>query len=168
VSGLPGYRLLGSTLPPLRRCAAAQVGAQQSGQAVVWVAMMLPLLLSIVGVTADGGMVFNARLELQNAVDGAARAGAMQIDERLYRQSAGSNVALDTGRAEDAARAYLATQRTQRLPLTATVEAQPRRVVVQARQEIPTTFLRVVGLDRVPVAAIGVAEVRHGVERGEP
>lgn len=134
------------------------------GQAVVWVALLLPLLLSVVGVAADGGVVFNARLELQQVADGAARAGATQIDEGLYRQSAGSTVALDLARAERAARDYLARQR---VPLTATVEVQPRRVMVQAQRAVSTAFLRVVGLHEVPIVSAGMAEIRHGVERGE-
>jgi Flp pilus assembly protein TadG len=125
---------------------------------------MLPLLLSVVGLAADGGLVFNARLELQNVVDGAARAGATQADEALYRQSGGRAVALDKTRAERAARDYLETRSE---GLVAAVDAQPRRVVVEARREVSTAFLRLAGLDRVPVHATGVAEVRFGVERGE-
>ena len=46
------------------------------GQAIVWTAVMLPLFLAIVGLAADGGLVFSARRELQNIADSAARAGA--------------------------------------------------------------------------------------------
>gem|GEM_PF-5201525 len=56
---------------------------EQSGQLVVWTAVMLPLFLSVIGLAADGGIAFGARRELQNVADSAARAGAMQVDQRV-------------------------------------------------------------------------------------
>ena len=60
------------------------------GSAVVWVAVTLPLFVSLVGLAIDGGVVFDARRELQSVADGAARAGAMQLDETAYRTTAGA------------------------------------------------------------------------------
>jgi uncharacterized membrane protein len=147
------------------RCneAVRLLGRGDSGQAVVWVAVLLPLLLSVVGLVADGGLVLNARLELQNAADGAARAGVTQIDERRYRDSAGSVVVLDLPRARRVAADYLAVQG---VSVNATVEAQPRRVIVQAERDVPTSFLRLAGLDTVHIVTAAQAEVRAGVERG--
>jgi Flp pilus assembly protein TadG len=144
--------------------AARHLAGSESGQAVVWVALMLPLLLSVVGVAADGGLVFDTRVELQHVADGAARAGATQLDVGLYRQSGGATIALDVRRAEQAARDYLTAQR---IPLTATIDAQPGRVIVQAAQDVPTAFVRIVGLDRMHIVATGTAEVRYGVERAQ-
>jgi Flp pilus assembly protein TadG len=140
------------------------VRADDRGQAVVWVAVLLPLLLSVVGLAAEGGLVFGARLELQNVADGAARAGATQIDVQRYRESAGTTVALDVPRARRAAAEYLAARRA---GVSATVEADPTRVVVRATQEVPTGFLRLAGLHTVRIATVAQAEVRFGVERGD-
>jgi Flp pilus assembly protein TadG len=148
----------------LRGLGSRGLASSDAGQAIVWVALMLPLLLSVVGVAADGGLVFDTRVELQNIVDGAARAGATQLDAGAYRQSGGATVALDVRRAEQAARDYLTAQR---VPLTATIDARPDRVVVQASEDVPTAFVRIVGLERVRIAAAGTAEVRHGVERAQ-
>src|SRR6266536_80009 len=67
----------------------------QRGQAIVWTAVMLPLFIAIVGLAADGGLVFSARRELQNLADSSARAGAQQIDVLAYRESRGRTVVLD-------------------------------------------------------------------------
>ena len=82
----------------------------QPGQVMVWVAVMLPLFLSVVGLAVDAGSVFAGRRELQNTADGAARAGAGQIDVNAYRQSSDGALVLDGARARQAAADYLANE----------------------------------------------------------
>lgn len=132
-----------------------------AGQAIVWVAVMLPLFLAVVGLAIDGGVVFNARRELQNVADSAARAGAMQIDQRIYRESAGQRVVLDGGAAQDAASAYVASQGRD---LSAEIGVEPQRVVVRVPRTAPTTFLTLVGLSSARVTATAWAEARYGIE----
>jgi len=136
---------------------------RQRGQLIIWTAVMLPLFLSIVGLAIDGGLVFAARRELQNAADAAARAGAMQIDEGVYRESSGATVALDRGRARAIAAEYLAGRGTS---LEASIKVEPERLVVQVSREVPTSFVRLVGIRSVPIAASASGEARHGIERG--
>jgi Flp pilus assembly protein TadG len=135
----------------------------ERGQALVLVVVMLPLFLSIIGLAIDGGMALNQRRLLQNVADGAARAGAMQLDEQAYRQTSGSAVVLDTGAARAAAVEYLSGRAVE---VSATIEVDSRRVVVQASREVPTGFLRLIGLRAVQISATAPAEVRHGIERG--
>ena len=135
------------------------------GQAIVWVAVMLPLFLSVVGLSIDGGVVFSARRELQNVADAAARAGAMQVDESAYRESAGQRVVLDVEAAQAVAVTYVAQQRRD---LSATVQADPRAVVVQVARDVPTSFLRLVGIQSAYVTATATAVARAGIERGNP
>ena len=135
----------------------------ESGQAIIWVALMLPLFLSAIGLSLDGGVVFAARRELQNAADGAARAAAAQIDVQTYRESGGSIVVLDVPRARVAAVDYLVSQGA---GVTALVDARPRRVVVQVSRDTPTAFLRIVGISTVHIEATAPVEVRYGVEQG--
>ena len=137
--------------------------AAESGQAIVWVAVMLPFLLAVAGLSIDGGAAFNARLRLQQVAGAAARAGATQIDERAYRESNGASVVLDGARARRVASDYL-TQSG--VALTGTVQAEPRRVVVEVSQDVPTSFLRVVGLTSVRISATAPAELRYGVGQG--
>jgi Flp pilus assembly protein TadG len=144
------------------RPAHVPVGVQR-GQVIVWTAVMLPLFLSVIGLALDGGLVFAARREAQNAADAAARAGAMQIDERAYRESGGTRVVLDLGRARATAAEYLAGYGTS---LTASVAAEPEQLVVQVSRDVSTSFVRLVGISTVRIAASATGEPRHGIERG--
>lgn len=143
------------------RC-AGWARAAQAGQAMVWAAVMLPLFLSVVGLAIDAGIVFSARRELQNVADSAARAGAMQVDVRAYRESSGANIVLDQAAARDAAAEYAARQGK---GMAATVAAETQRVVVSVSRDVPTSFLRLVGITSVRVSATAPAEVRYGIER---
>ena len=128
------------TLTPLHR--------EEPGQVIVWVAVMLPLFFSVVGLAIDAGSVFAARRELQNATDGAARAGAMQLDIDVYRQSSGENLVLDATRARQIAADYLTDEPTE---VTATVTADRDWIRVEARREVATSFLQLVGVAQVGV-----------------
>lgn len=139
--------------------------ALERGQAIVWVAVMLPLFFSIIGLTIDAGMAFDARRELQNVADGAARAGAMQIDQQVYRASSGATVVLDAASAQQVAAAYVASQGAQ---LSPTIAVSSQRVVVTVRRTVPTSFLRIAGLNSVQISANATAEVQHGVTQASP
>lgn len=139
--------------------------APQPGQVLVWVAVMFPLFLAIVGLALDGGLVFSARRELQNLADGAARAGAMQIDQQVYRESSGAIVVLDPDQARQVAADYVAEQGKD---FAATIDVDTQRVGVWLDRDVPMSFLRLVGIDRVRITAMAPAEVRHGIEQGEP
>jgi len=123
---------------------------------------MMPFFLSVVGLAIDGGIVFSARRELQNVADSAARAGAMQIDQRVYRDSSGATVVLDAVAARQVAAEYLAGQGSSP---AAMITAEPRRVVVQVSREVPTGFLRLVGIDTVRISAVALADVRFGIDQ---
>ncbi len=135
----------------------------ESGQAIVWVAVMLPLFLSVIGLAIDGGIVFSARRELQNVADSAARAGATQIDERRYRDSGGTVVAIAKGPAEELAAGAIQTQAAD---VEAAIAADQDRVVVQVWREVPTSFLRLANIDTVRVGAKGEARVLRGIREG--
>jgi len=136
----------------------------QRGQAIVWTAVMLPLFIAIVGLAADGGLVFSARRELQNLADSSARAGAQQIDVLAYRESRGRTVVLD----EHSARQVAADQaRSQGRDLDVWIDVEPSRTRVEVSRDVPTSFLRIVGIQTVRIGAAATAEVRHGIESGE-
>jgi Flp pilus assembly protein TadG len=135
----------------------------QSGQAIVWAAVMLPLFLSVVGLAIDGGIVFDNRRELQNVADSAARAGATQVDVNVYRASAGQSVVLDQASAQQAATQYLTSQGSR---LSGTVTTDSQHVVVGVNRSVSTSFLRIVGINNVQVLATATAEVQHGITQG--
>ena len=152
-------------LPNRLRARRAPAGrGRERAQAIVWAVVMVPLFLAVVGLAIDGGIAFAARRDLQNVADAAARAGAMQIDQRLYRESLGATIALDAGSARRVAAEYLAGQGP---GLAATIGTERRRVIVAVSREVPTSFLRLVGIATMRVGAVAPADVQHGIERAE-
>jgi Flp pilus assembly protein TadG len=140
------------------------------GQALVWFTLSLPLFISIAGLAIDGGLLLASRRELQSVADGAARAGATRLDLERLRASGGSDVQLDRPLAVEVARTYLderlaAESALQTAPL-AQIDVDARRVHVLIQATLPTAFLRVVHIDRVPVQASAIADVQFGIRDG--
>ena len=133
---------------------------RQRGAALVWVAVMMPFFLSIAGLAIDSGTMFKERRDMQALADGAARAGAMQIDRTAYRASSGSKVVLDPAAARSAAASYLAGQPA---GLSTSVSADQQQVVVEIGRKVPTAFLRIVHIDSADIGATSVAFPRHGI-----
>ncbi|MBV9578103.1 MAG: hypothetical protein JO057_05885 [Chloroflexi bacterium] len=140
-------------------------------QALVWVTLAIPLFVSIAGLAIDGGVLLDERRELQSIVDGAARAGATQLDMPRLRASGGSDVQLDPTLATYAARTYvdqaLASSGGDWLaPPQTKVEVGSRRVHVLIQARLPTAFLRIAAIDTVPVDAEAFADVEYGIHDG--
>ena len=131
-----------------------------SGQAIVWAAVMMPLFLSVIGLAIDGGVAFKAQRQLQNVADGAARAGAMQIDQPAYRASGGTALQLDPDKAKQVAAAYVSGQSTD---VSGQVTADPQQVIVSLKQQVPTTFIQIVGINSMQIEAVAPARIRAGI-----
>ncbi len=134
----------------------------QPGQALLWVALMLPLFLAIIGLALDGGALFAARRQVQNVADGAARAGAQQIDIPHYRAT--GEIALDRSLARYVARQYIAGSGE----LEATIDTADTQVIVAVRREVPLSFLKLVGVSHASIGATAVARPFYGIEEGRP
>lgn len=135
--------------------------AGEAGQALVLVAVLLLGLVAVVGLATDGGLVFAQRRDLQNLADGAALAGAMQIDEGAYR--GGGAVTLDRAAARQAAETYLAGAE-----VTYTTAASANGVEVEVSRRATLGFLRVIGIDDVTISASARAAPRYGVDSATP
>lgn len=146
----------------LARRFRAWLSVCQSGQAIVWTAVMMPLFLSVIGLAIDGGVVFKAERQLQNVADGAARAGAMQVDQQVYRSTSGATLQLDPNKAKQVAAQYLASQAPD---VSGQVTADPQQVIVQVKQQVATSFIRIVGIDSVQIGAIAPARIRSGIQQ---
>jgi Flp pilus assembly protein TadG len=139
---------------------------------LIWLTLMLPVFLAIAGLAIDGAVLLTARRELQSVADGAARAGATEVDLAALRASSGNEVLLDGPRARARASAYL----SDRLPGEVQWQAQPATEVsttrtggrVRVSGEIATAFLRALHIDRFPVEASASADVRHGIQQASP
>ncbi len=110
------------------------------------------------------GLVLDARRELQNTADAAARAGATQVHVGAYRASGGEQVVLDRGLARQVVVEYVGGHGVQLNQLDIGAE----RVTVGVSREVSLSFLRVVGFDAVRIQATAPAEVRYGIEQAGP
>ena len=133
----------------------------ERGQVMVFVAILMTGLISVVGLVTDGGIVFSQRRDLQNAADAAALAGAMQIDESAYRSS--GQVVLDERAAREVAMQYLQDEGD----LDYSVQVSPTGVEVSVSRQASTSFLRIVGINGVDISARSSASPRHGVAQAQ-
>src|SRR5439155_25222535 len=79
----------------------------------VFVAVAMPLFVSLVGVALDAGHLYAVHTDLQAVADAAARAGAAQLDTTgggALRGESGHPPQLDRAAAEAAATAYAGDQ----------------------------------------------------------
>src|ERR1700736_721801 len=124
-----------------------------AAQALVWLALALPLFVSVAGLAIDGGILLASRRQLQSVADGAARAGATRLDEDRLRSSGGADIQLDPTLARGEAWSYLDARLTREVQWQAApsvhVDVAARRVHVAIEGTLPTAFLRVVHIDSV-------------------
>src|SRR5437660_12852867 len=81
-----------------------------------FVAVALPLFVSLVGLALDAGHLYAVHTDLQAVADSAARAGAAQLDTTgggALRSESGNPPQLDPAAAEAAATAYAVYQRVE-------------------------------------------------------
>ena len=130
--------------------------AGERGQSLVWFAILLPALLGILGLVVDAGLALEARRDLQNVADRAARAGAMQIDEAAFLN--GGGVRLDEARATEAAGEYAAGASASVTGIAAGTD----EVAVQVSRPMPSRFLKLFGISGITMTATGTAKPRIG------
>jgi Flp pilus assembly protein TadG len=135
---------------------------EETGAVVPLTAVMLLGLLAVAALVIDGGVLFAERRDLQGLADGAARAGAMAVDEELLRETGG--VRLDPAAARTAAGRYLAAGGFQG---EVQIDADTLRVTVDREESRPTLMMGLLGVGAVSVAAHAIARPRVGIEEAE-
>ena len=129
--------------------------SDERGSVAVLVLGLALVCFAVAGLALDGTKVFLMRRALQNSADAAAVSGANQIDVDAYYRSDGAVVRLQPEEAERIA-ANSIIQRG--LPVSADLVVREGAVQVELRSEVPTTFLKLVGVSSIEVAARGTAE----------
>lgn len=129
--------------------------ADDRGQAAIFVIGMGIVALVVTFFAVDATRAFLMRRTLQNAADAAAVAGASQLDEGAYYASGGTRTVLDPRAAEASALDSLAGRG---LDVPAAVDASSTVVAVRLRKDLPTPFLRFVGVGEVKISASAIAE----------
>ena len=137
---------------------------RQSGQALAWFVVMLPLFMAIVGLAADGEAVLRAHRRAQGAADSAARTGAGQVNVGHARAEPGSADLLNAAAAQNAATAYIAEVYPD---LQVKTSADEQHLVVVVTEQVTPTFLQLVHVSRVDVEARSDARPLGGVDRPE-
>jgi Flp pilus assembly protein TadG len=131
----------------------------ERGAVAPLVAMMLLGLLALAALVIDGGLLFAERRDLQGLADGAARAGAMAVDENVLRETGA--VRLDPAAAQAAAERYLETTGVEG---TVRIDADTLSVTVDLQESRPTLMMGLLGVRTVDVAAHAVARPAVGIE----
>jgi uncharacterized membrane protein len=135
----------------------------ESGQTTILVLGLSLLAFAVAGVAIDGTRAFILRRSLQNAADAASVAGAGELDEQAYYHSGGMDIELDAEAAAGTAESYAARRG---IPWTSSVETDREGVYVVLRAKSPTTFLRLIGIEAIPVAVESLAEPRTELSPG--
>jgi Flp pilus assembly protein TadG len=135
---------------------------QESGAVVPLTAVMLLGLLAVAALVIDGGVLFAERRDLQGLADGAARAGAMAVDEELLRETGA--VRLDPADARMAAGRYLAAGGFEG---DVRIDAETLSVTVDLVESRPTLMMALLGVRAVGVTAHAIARPRVGIEEAE-
>lgn len=133
-----------------------------SGQATPLVLIFLLGIVGVAGLVIDGGFLFASRRSLQSTADGAARAGAMAVDEQRLRESGGREVRLDPEAAQAAVDDYLAVAG---FAGQVEVAADASNVTVSLRRDMRTLVLSIVGVREVSARAEATAAPRSGITR---
>jgi hypothetical protein len=124
---------------------------EERGQILVWFALMLVVLVGFAGLVIDGAYYFKQRQELQAIADGAALAGAMQLN---YGMLGGPTNSFKIEwfppmkRAKDAALEYCRLYGIDDPELEMPVEALGEVLTVRLSREIHTFFIHVLTLER--------------------
>lgn len=136
-----------------------RVNGDQGGQMTILALGLALVMFSVAGLAVDGTRAFLARRTLQSAADSAALAGAGSIDVGSLYAGGGRSVLLDPLAARREALVWLDRRG---LAATPQVSAGPDEIVVSLRGEVETSWLGLVGIDRVPVAVRAAAQPLAG------
>ncbi len=126
----------------------------EDGSVSVFVVGLALVTFAVAGVAIDGTRVFLFRRSLQNAGDSIATAAASELDVTRYYQSGGSVVRPDADGADGVGSNFAGAHQ---LDVAISLRVAGGSVIVDLRGEVATTFLGLVGIDAIPVAASSTA-----------
>lgn len=140
--------------------------ASDRGSASVLVIGLVVVLLVVAGLVVDGGRAVNARAQIMDDAEQAARVAANQIDIGQLRAT--GTGAVDPGAARAAATSFLAGQGYAASRVT--VSADTDRVTVQVQDDVPTALLSLILIRSFPVEGRATARAAVGIvgELGAP
>jgi Flp pilus assembly protein TadG len=129
----------------MKRAVQRRSGDERGSVLISGLLLTLALLM-VLGAAVDIGHAFIVRRDLSSLADGAALAGAQQLDQQAIHQG---QLALDPQQAQAAALSALSGEPG----MQAHAEATPEQVHVQVTRRFPTILLRLVGLADLTISA---------------
>lgn len=135
---------------------------RDDGTLTLFVAVLVPFLLLLIGLGVDGGNGYRQAQRADSYAQEAARAGAQAIDPDSLLS--GGALQIDKRKAIDAADAYLAG-----VGLSGTVVVDPaaRTITVDFTVTYPTQFLFAMGIDTMTVHGHAKVVLLHGITKPE-
>lgn len=140
--------------------------AQQGISGPMFAVLLLPMLL-FVGLVVDGGRVLVERRRAQGAVDAAALAAAMGVNEGYFQSY--DQVQLDSGKAQTLASFYThentgSSSGISSLNVTCTVSGPNKtHVDCNGSLNVPTIFMRLGGIPSVHLNLTASSDLKVGI-----
>ena len=134
-------------------------------QGTVWFAFVVMVLVLMVGVLADGGLLFATYRRAALLADSAASAGAGVLDPAALRADPAGPPRLEPARAKAMAMNYVTRHQPDALP---EVDVTPDRIVVRVTLSVPVVIVHSFGQDIRQVVAEGEAHPMSGLAAPSP
>jgi Flp pilus assembly protein TadG len=128
----------------------------ESGQALIMLALSMALLMGFVALATDVGLLFRAKRNLQIAADAAATAGALEVSYGNSASTAAQAAATQNGVTNGSGGVVVTVNNG---PLSGPWTGNTSYVEVIITQPNPTYFMKVSGISSVTVAARAVAGI---------
>lgn len=135
----------------MRPLGVRSLAREQRGQVSAFVVVLATACLLFAGLVLDGGLALAAKTRALGQAQGAARAGAQELDLRAYRTTV--EFRLNPTHAHASAHRYLTT-----VGATGTVHITGNTVTVSVSTGVPTQLLGLVGINDITVTGSGQAE----------
>jgi hypothetical protein len=132
---------------------------EEQGQTSILVVGLAIVVFAVAGLAVDGTRAFLFRRTLQNIADSSVLAAAGDISQTRYYSSGGRVVQLDPMQAHDTATQWLSRRE---IDLGVTIHTDQNGVSVAARGALHSTFLALIGIDRIPVQVNAAARPLAG------
>ena len=134
---------------------------RDAGAATVFVVAFAIVLLVLAGLVVDGGLAINARQQVADDVEQAARAGAEQVDVPTLRGT--GRVVIDSAAAGRAAENFLGSRRYTAAQVRISVDPVAGQVTATATRQLPTALLSLIFIRTFTVTATGTARAAVGI-----
>jgi len=147
-------------LPSAARCRVRK----ESGQVLVWLCVSAVALLAMVGFVIDVGHVFNAHRELQASADAAALAGAQDLPDLSKATATALNFSSSPGmKNTHPDLSSVAATVTPKCFTSTKLPCNPANgIVVKESANVPTFFLKVIGINSLSINARSTASMKGG------